>query len=699
MIGQIITDKDGKPVDNHGNRLAESEYQPDIEIKKLLGRVMRDYQVGWTLQHRPFDEFDGYSILDRARKDQETFAAFVGANFVPQQKRWRWQGRKNTARNKLIKTTARALAGMLYPYVYAKNDADEEDKMAARVMRILIEDHLRKAKYEVKFLFMVLSALVNPAVFVEVEYLEAFQTVKQKLANGKIKVVQAVDEIMSGLHLNVLPIDEIMPTDYFSGTGNLHPLPCILRIRRIPYDEAKGLYQGKYTGMKDGKEIDRFDYVKAGMTRIVIAGQDNQTLFDIEWTEADKDYVQEITAYYRSEDLEVKIVGGVFMGNEEDVYNANPFSKRRYVKVRTTEDPNPQWLSVPIYPWAMSGFEPIDPAGRFLWYKSGAFKEYWDSMGEDRMHQLAFDATTLDTIKPVFLAGVASIDSNAMAPGAVVAMPQGASATPYSLGPNLAATLKMLASQKESMDDSINSDPAPATPTPGVTATQTDASVQQSKMFFTVFALMLSDLITQVGGLAMDCVVQYATIGDLDNSVPEALRMRYKSYLAKGKDKGKDVTHRVIFTDKYMGRQMTQEQVDAKEWELYHKSGGENSDQRIYEVNPYAFARTIYTMYVDPDKIAMKSMGTDRQQRMLAFNILTDPRVMPFTDRKAVVDDFAIEEFGGDDPDKYKSKNPPTDEMLNSIMGGGAPGGGGNSAGQGGAPVETQQPGRPLTTT
>ncbi|MES2060200.1 MAG: hypothetical protein V4438_04185 [Patescibacteria group bacterium] len=680
MIGQQITGEDGNPLPQY-QKLTPSEYQPPKQVKELFAKVQHDYQVAWALQHRTFDEFDGYSLLNRARKDQETFAAYVGCEFVPSQKRWRWRGRKNTARNKLISLCSRALAGMLYPYVYAKNDQNEEDKMTARVMRILIEDHLRKAKYEVKFLYMALSALVNPAVFVQVEYVEAMQRIKQQMKDGTAKILEVVDEILSGLQLNILPIDEIMLCDYFSGTGNIQILPVILRIRRIPYDYARAIYAGKYFD-KNGRDL--FDYVVAGKTRIFLSGQDNETLFDVEWTEADRNYVQVITAKYRPEDLEVDFVGGVGMLNEDDCYNTNPFKHRRMTFCET--DNGQEWLSIPLYDIAMSGFEPIDPAGRFAFYKSGAFKEYWDALGEDKMHQLAFDATQLDVFKPVFLSGAAAFDSTVMRPGASVGMPLGASVTPYALGPNLAAALRMMQSERTDQEDSTKSTPVPTDVQPNVTATQTAAAVQQAKMFFSVFSLMIADLVNQIGGLAMDCAVQYSTVGELDASIPGALGMKFKTFLAQGKDKGKNVTNKIIFSDKRIGKKYTKAQIDKTEWDMYNKSGATPqeryySDQRIYEVNPYQFARTSYTMFVDADKIAMKSMGADKMEKRESFEMMSDPRVAPFTDRQAVATDFVIEEYGGDDPDKYKAKTPPSDEMLNSIFGGGTQGADGGAQG------------------
>jgi Na+-transporting NADH:ubiquinone oxidoreductase subunit NqrC len=122
-----------------------------------------------------------------------------------------------------------------------------------------------------------------------------------------------------------------------------------------------------------------------------------------------------------------------------------------------------------------------------------------------------------------------------------------------------------------------------------------------------------------------------------------------------------------------MGRPMTEEDKKKYEYALYKKEGGEGSDQRIYHVNPYRFARTVYTMSIDPDQIINHAMGNDRQQKILAFQMLTDPRVAPYTDQKNVVDDFVIEEFTDGDPDRYKNQQSNTfnvNQAMGSVMGG-----------------------------
>lgn len=655
MIGQSVVDKDGKILEGY-KKLTQSAWQPNDEVKKLFARVQTDYSVAWRLQHRPFDEFDGLSLLQRSKLDQQTFSAYVGAEYVPQQKKWRWKGRKNTARNKIIGILAHMLSGMLFPQVNAQNEENESDKMTARVMKILVEEHLRKADYQTKFLYVVLSALVNPAVFVEVEYVVAFQRIKEQLANG-VKITEAIDNFLSGLAMNIIPIDQILLGDFY--TGNIQHQPFVCRVNRISYEQARKIYSGKY--FVNGK--DQFDYVEAGKTRIFLAGQEHLTLFDIEWTEADRNYVQVITMYYRDEDLEVTFVGGVFMGNYDDPINKNPFSHRRMSSIGN------EWKSIPIYPFAKSGFEPLDPTGRFAYFKSAAFKEYWDDATQNKMHQLLVDGTYLDVIKPIFISGLSKVDSSVIAPGATVGIPQGGTVTPFQMGPNLAGAMNALSKQEQDMSESTQDKIMSGVTAPNVTATQSLQAQNQAKIFLGVFGTMIADLVTQIGYLTMDCIIQHVTIGELDATLPESLSMKYKTILSRGKERGKDITNRIEFTDSFLSKEMTPEQIKKYEWDLYEKAG---SDQNIYKVNPYRFARTIYSFYMTPEDVIETALGNKKQKKMLAFQMFANPVVSPYVDMKEVVDEFIIEPFTDGDPDRFKIKGN-VNQMMGAVMGGSTP--------------------------
>ena len=667
MIGGTVTQEDGVPVDSNGKKLSVSSYNPPDEIKKLFARCQKDYEIAWRLQHRSFKEFDGLSLLDRARVDQETFGAYVGAIFDIGTNSWRWKGRKNTARNKILGILAHLISGMLFPYCYAYNEENEEDEMTAKVMRILVEDHLKKADYEIKFLYMVTSALVNPAVHVEVEYVEAMQRIKEKMASGKYKITEVVDDFLSGIGLNLIPIDQILPADFY--TNNVQRQPVYVRVRRISYDEARGIYAGMYKD--DGK--DRFDYVEAGRTRWLLTGQENQTLYDIEWTEADGNFVQELTIQYRPEDLELKWVGGVGMFNYEDPYNSNPFEHRRWTMI------GDEFKSMPIYPYAKSGFEPLDPAGRFYYYKSAAFKEFWDDAGLNRMHQLAYDASYLDTIKPTLISGVGKIDQSVMVPGATIGMPIGAQVTPYSMSPNIAAVMKVMQVEKDDMSESTQDSTSTGRPEQGVTATATLKAQQNSQVMIGNFSIMIGDLIKQVGELVVDCIIQHETVGEVDALIPEALNMKYKTIMAKGKENGKDITNRIEFDSSMIGQNLSKEKASDLEWDMYKAVGGASSKTVHYKVNPYKFARTQYSVYIDPNMIVSRSMGTDQLRKDRAFNLLMDPRVQPFINPQAVVDKYVLEEYSDGDPDAFKPKpgqmqsgqpqqGGQNNEMLQNIM-------------------------------
>ena len=656
MIGQIVTDEEGNPLDSGGKKLSESAYKPSPQVKKLFGEVQRDYQSAWLLQRKPFSEFDGYSLLDRARLDQETFGAFVGVEFQPHHKKWMFRGRKNTARNKVIGILAHILAGMLFPMVYAQNEEDEEDKMTERVMRILVEEHLRKAKYETKFMYFALSLLVNPASIAEVDYAIVTTRVKQRMSDGKMKVGEAVDEVLSGIGLYSVPIDELLLGDVYCGSGEIHGQPYIARVRRISYGTAKSIYKGK--NIKDGK--DQFDYVEAGKTRWM-GGANGEVLFDVEDNESDANFVQELTMYYRSEDLQVTFIGGVFMGDESDIYNSNPFEHRRMVYQ------NGEWMSVPIYKFAMSGFEPIDPSGRFVYYKSASFKEYWEDNKINKVDRMVVNGITLDVIKPIFLSGVAKFDSKVMAPGATVTLPKDAKVEAYSIGPNLAAAYKAITDGERDMSESTQDKVMQGTTEPGVTATQSVIAQRQAQLFLGVASIGVAKLIREIGELVMDCEIQHTTIGELDASVPESLKMKYKTILAKGKEKGRDITNRIVFTDSLMGGNLTRKKARDREWQLYDKAGGEDSDQRIWEVNPYLFARTRYSMFIDASKMVSRSMGADKIEKDEAFNKLINPFVYPFVDPEQLAHDV-IEDYSDGDPDRLKRKQG-QEELLASLMG------------------------------
>ena len=636
--------------------------QPNFpeDVRKLWSQVQQDYFQAYALQNRPFEEFDMMSLLQRMNLDQQTFGAFVGANYSPTDQQWRWQGRKNTARNKIIGILAHVVSAMLYPFVYAYNEENKEDELTARVMRILIENHLKKTNYETKFLFMMCSALVNPAVFATVEYIEALQTVKYR-KNGKIEIEQVVDELMSGIHLHLVPVDQMLLGDFY--TFDLQKQPYIIRVRRLGYDEAKSIYGGKYFL----KGTDVFDFVKTGdMTQgsPANASRDYQTIYNIDWTNADQNFVQEITAYYKSEDLEVTFVGGVLMGNYDDVYNTNPFKKRRL-----TTNLKGEYCTAPVYPFAKTGFEPLDPNGRFAYYKSAAFKEFWDDASINRTYQLLQDGNYLGTFPPNMITGVANIDSTIMIPGNTFAAPKDATLTQAFQMRNTDALIAILNTNKDDISLSTQDALQSGFAEKGVTATASLKAEQNARIIMTVFASMIADLVKQIGQLYVDDIILHTTMGEIEASLGEGMQAKFKEIRVSTKENGRDMNNIVKFDPSMALPTFTKEKADELAWKLFDENGKMEPDQYVYIVDPYKFYKSQFNVYVDPQVIISKSLGTDQMRKERLLNFAMNPAISPFLNMKEVVDKLVIEDLAEGDPDKFKSDQ---NQMAQAMFGGNA---------------------------
>jgi hypothetical protein len=121
----------------------------------------------------------------------------------------------------------------------------------------------------------------------------------------------------------------------------------------------------------------------------------------------------------------------------------------------------------------------------------------------------------------------------------------------------------------------------------------------------------------------------------------------------KGKEGGKDVTHKIEFDSSMMGQNLTKEKANDLEWDMFYKAGGLNSKQRHWKINPYKFARTQFSVYIDPDVVIAKSMGIDVLRRDRMVQMLTNPAILPYINMRDVIKDFIVKDYADADPDKY----------------------------------------------
>ena len=80
------------------------------------------------------------------------------------------------------------------------------------------------------------------------------------------------------------------------------------------------------------------------------------------------------------------------------------------------------------------------------------------------------------------------------------------------------------------MADSTTVNPVPNPGQSGVSATQTNVATAQAKLFMSIFALLVADLIKKVGELVVDCEVNYAMNGEIDEKIPGHLNLKERMH-------------------------------------------------------------------------------------------------------------------------------------------------------------------------
>lgn len=183
----------------------------------------------------------------------------------------------------------------------------------------------------------------------------------------------------------------------------------------------------------------------------------------------------------------------------------------------------------------------------------------------------------------------------------------------------------------------------------------------------TVFATMISNLVKDIGQLYVDDVLLHTTQGEVDATVPENLRVKYRAIRLQTKENGKDVNNIIKFDENMSLPTFDNSKAEELEWKLYNDNGKDDPHTYSYVVDPYKFAKAQFTVYVDPQVIISKSLGTDqmRKERLLQYAI--NPAIAPFLNVKEVVDKLVIDELAEGDPDKYKADE---NQLAQAMFGG-----------------------------
>ncbi len=579
MIGNFLLDKEGKIISQ------VSAYQPAEDIKNLTERISQDFSVAYNNQHKPFTEFNDVSLLQRADIDQKRWNAYRQPQSQDIDEMWRWNGIRPITRNRILGIVAQMTANIVIPAPFAQNDKDEVDKMAAQVMRDLLEFNIRNSNYLDNYVMWITDALVNPVAYMGCGFFEAFQTIKEE-NEGKISKKEVIDGVLSGFQTFNIPLDEILIGNFYQ--KNLDRQRYVIRRRYIDYDEAKSL-RGDHKN---------FGYIEPGI-KSVFDG-DSSMFYNIVDDNL-QTLCEEVTYYNRLEDSEIQFINGIYVGDDDT--EANP------IKHRDNENK-------PKYNFSKMGYEDI--SSRFFFYKSAAWKLGDDDELVIRTEQLLADATFLETMPPTVTSGTGQLSEAIAIPGKNTTFENiDAKITPIHLGSSLSSAFNLLLKKEKDISESSQDPLMSGVQTSAKTATESALLAQNAKITLGRFGAMLSNSLKKFGELMIDVILQHQTIGEVEMISDTESAQKFKTFIVSTEENGQKLTKKITFKPEMIGEEISPEKAKQKSYEMLDKEGGIDSDTRIYEVNPEKWRKLKYFITVDVDQLLPLSLRDSQNQQAM----------------------------------------------------------------------------------
>lgn len=593
-----------------------SDYKPDKATKELIKIMTSDFAISSQIMSTPYREFNDMTVIERQTLCQKKFNNWQEAQSEDPDLAWKSNAIRPVSRNKVISIAAHLTSSILYPNIYAQNEDQEEDKEAAKVMRMLVEWVNDNYDYAQTFVYSVIAALVNPASIIHLEYCEVMRKIKEIQADGSWTRKEVVDELMSGFISSIVPIDELYIADIYQ--HDIQKQPWLFRIKAISYDEAKK----KYAGQKN------LEYVKPGLQ--IMFDETTDTFYE-QYDENLRDrLVYEDIYYNRDEDLEV------------------PFLNR--IPIGDIEAPNPRQDKA--YPFVKFGFEPIDE-GKFFYYKSLVDKTLPDSDVIDVLYQMIIDGTFLQLMPPTAIYGDETINSSVVTPGTVTVLKESSKINKIDVGSNLAAGNNTLAMVENSLNES-SQDPRQAgqSTTGSQTAFEVSRLEENARISLGLTGKMISFGVRDYGRLLVDSILQFMTVAE----VGEIAGLKYRSFLLPSKT-GMQKTKKVIF-DPNLPDVSDEEQDLIESYKILEEEGGLKGEKEIYRVNPEIFRRRKFLLRINPESIIQPSETVKK-----ALNLEEYDRAVqnPLSNQEEIFRDLLLGSYDAtkNDVDKYVTKPQP----------------------------------------
>lgn len=616
------------PTEKEAREKLISNYQPSEAEREITSAVLNEFQRSRNLQNRARNEFDGRSLLQEISSQKKSFNSYVPPLSEDPDENWRAQTIRPITRNKIISIAAHVTATILYPYFYAQNETDDDDKEAAMIMKDLVEWVIENSNYKRKFIQGVITALMSPAMIMSEEFSEVMRKIKEVQADGSWTKKEVVDEILSGFIFNIVSAQELLIANIKE--PNIQKQRYVMRARYIDYLEAKQIY----------KDRPNIDFVKQGVMRVF--NEEDGTFYDVQDEDAKGHMVYEVKYYNRSQDLELVFLNGVLVDHPEQ-------PNRRIDK---------------RYPFAKGFFEPISD-GQFFYGKSAVSKLASDQEVVDTLYNMVLDGTYLQLMPPMALYGDEMVDSSVTVPGMITSFENPDSELKTILPRSdvrggMQAISMVEQSMAESSQDNFRSGIGD---TGGETARGVLVKEQNARIQLGLFGKMIGFVVEDLGDLITGDILQHMSVGDASDITD---RLKFKKFVLRDKiENGKKVNKEIRFAiDPFLKEDSN---VFAESLDLLQEEGGFDPNKKIAVVNPSVFRNLKFSAHSNPEELTPKSKALEKALNLEAY----DRAILnPTVDQESVTRDFLLEVYKPGDSDKYIRKAQPQSAVPSPFTGG-----------------------------
>jgi len=364
-------------------KTAEEKLKPSDTTMK----VYKNYTFGMQVLQKSEVFFNNRSPLEYWAEGRLRFNVYVPQR-QKNSKAWRTLYRSAMVRNKILGIVAHVLGMMPEPSIVAQNENQQEDVVASQFFKDFVEWSMDHEGFDIKAFWGLITAVAEGTVILKDDYGNFERKVKDIVEideqTGKVtwKPNKTYTDFV-GAFTEIVPNDELLIANPY--ITDIQEQPWLIRRKRMPIDRFRAKYY-KYANA---------DIVKPGMPNSWMYSSDYFQPY-ISCTFLASNMV-EVLEYWEKD------------GDHYDII-ANG--------VQLTDDENPNPRPDKKYPFAKSGFEPIDYS--FFWYKSLSDKLSPEQDVYDAVLRMSIDAVHLNLIKPLSTNNPALVNEDVAIPGNIV---------------------------------------------------------------------------------------------------------------------------------------------------------------------------------------------------------------------------------------------------------------------------------------